>query len=309
MNSDITDLLSRLDIDVIRENGNEYLCHCPAHLERTGKEDRNPSWWINANTGMHICFSCGFKGGLSTLIEQVQGIANEDIKSWISTDFNNLNKKLERALKTEQVDVKDTIPITESMLSAFTDPPAEVLVDRGLSLLAAQHYEVKWSSKTFSWITIMRDPVTSKLVGWQEKGHKTRYFKNWPTGVQKSNCLFGYQQFNTDRIIVVESPLDVVRLASVGVMGGVSTYGSIISSTQLNLIRSAKEVLFALDNDVAGKKASLDVLNLCQSFNINAKFFNYSHTEMKDIGAMSKEEILNGIDSAKHYVRGARAII
>lgn len=312
MSSNIEELLSRLDISIIRENGDEYLCHCPAHLSRTGKEDRNPSWWINSETGMHICFSCGFKGGLSTLIEQVQGLNYEEAKKWIDEGYNDLNERLERALKVEKEVVDQTQPITESMLAAFTDPPKEALEDRGISLAAAKHYEIKWSEQSKSWITVIRDPISGALLGWQEKGHGTRYFKNWPTGVQKSKCLFGYKQFVDQglyRITVVESPLDVARLLSVGVFGGVSTYGAIVSANQLNVIRSANEVLFALDNDEAGRKSSLEMLNACKSMGINGKFFNYSHTDMKDVGAMSREEIVTGIETARHYVRGARAIL
>lgn len=307
--SEIEDLLSRLNINIIRENGDEFLCHCPAHFIRTGKEDRNPSWWINNKTGKHICFSCGFKGGLSTLIEHVQGINYEDAKTWITDGYGDLNKRLERALHVEAKKENEIISVTESMLSAFTEPPSEVLIDRGISLAAANYYEIKWSQRTSSWITVMRDPVTETLLGWQEKGHGTRYFKNWPTGIQKSNCLFGYGRFSENQMIVLESPLDVARLATVGVGGGVSTYGAIISPNQINLIKSAKEVIFALDNDDAGRKASLDILKVCQTIGINARFFNYKHTNMKDVGAMSKDEILIGLNSAKHYVRGVRAIV
>lgn len=311
MSSNIDDLLARLNIDVIRQHDDEYLCHCPAHLSRTGKEDRNPSWWINAETGMHICFSCGFKGGIGTLIEHTQGISYEEAKKWIDEGDNDLRQRLERALKIEKEQVEQSQPITESMLAAFTDPPKEALNDRGISLAAAKHYEIKWSEQSKSWITVIRDPFTGSLLGWQEKGHGTRYFKNWPTGVQKSKALFGYKQFNDQglyRMVVVESPLDVARLLSVGVFGGVSTYGAIVSTNQINLIRSAKEVIFALDNDQAGKKASLEMLKACKDMGIEGKFFNYSHTDMKDVGAMSREEIAIGLEGAKHYVRGTGAI-
>jgi len=42
--------------------------------------------------------------------------------------------------------------------------------------------------------------------------------------------------------------------------------------------------------------------------NFEAWFFNYAHTDMKDIGAMSRLEILTGLDNAKHSVNGLGAI-
>ena len=56
------DLLDRLGIEICGVNGYEIQAKCPAHVERTGHEDHNPSWWFNSDTGAHICFSCQFKG-------------------------------------------------------------------------------------------------------------------------------------------------------------------------------------------------------------------------------------------------------
>lgn len=109
-------------------------------------------------------------------------------------------------------------------------------------------------------------------------------------------------------MIVVESPLDVVRLESVGITGGVSTYGSIISNTQVGLIREADEIVFALDNDESGINSSKKMLDLSIKLGFEAWFFNYAHTEMKDVGGMSRAEILTGLDNAKHSVHGLGAI-
>ena len=110
-------------------------------------------------------------------------------------------------------------------------------------------------------------------------------------------------------MIVVESPLDVVRLASLGISGGVSTYGAMISKEQINLIREADEVLFALDNDEAGQLASKKMLDLSFTLGFEAWFFDYSGTDMKDVGGMSKNEVLSGLSNAKHAVNGNGALL
>ena len=109
-------------------------------------------------------------------------------------------------------------------------------------------------------------------------------------------------------MIVVESPLDVVRLASVGIQGGVSTYGSLISNAQVSLIREADEIVFALDNDESGNNASKKMLELGFTLGFESWFFNYAHTDMKDVGAMSKSEIMTGLRNAKHSVNGTGAL-
>lgn len=305
---EMEETLERLGLEVISTRGSEIQSYCPAHVQRTGHPDNNPSWWINADTGAHICFSCQFKGGLFSLVSYVQGIEYEDAKSWINTSDRNLSAALAKAVKPKEV-FQEPSHITESMLSAFVSPPEMALRSRGLSLKAAEYYEVLWDSNHSNWITVIRDPYSNKLLGWQEKGSVSRYFKNYPVGVPKSTALFGYQQYNDDTMIVVESPLDVVRLASVGVFGGVSTYGAVISMAQLNIIRGAKKIIFALDNDEAGRSSSLSVLDLCKKMNTEVWFFNYSHTDCKDVGGMSKDEILLGIENAKHSIHGFKAVI
>ena len=108
-------------------------------------------------------------------------------------------------------------------------------------------------------------------------------------------------------MVVVESPLDVARLASVGISGGVATYGTSISKDQLNMIKGADRVIFAMDNDDAGRTASEDILRRSIEMWFECWFFDYSGTDCKDIGGMSKSEILNGINNAKHSLHGERA--
>ncbi len=305
---EMEDVLDRLGIEVISIAGDEVKGHCPAHLSRTGKIDNNPSWSINAETGAHNCFSCKFRGNLATLIEYCQGIGFEEAKTWLDKGEKDLSKAYERLMTTAPIQT-DYNPITESMLSAFKAPPVEALKSRGITAVAADYYEILWDEQRENWITVIRDPYSGKLLGWQEKGYRGRYFRNFPTGIEKSHTLFGYHQFNGGEIVVVESPLDVARLASVGVLGGVSTYGSAVSNSQLKLIRSAERVVFAMDNDEAGLVSSQALLDYAKSTGMECWFFNYSKTDMKDVGGMSKAEIMFGLENARHLIKGKKAFL
>jgi hypothetical protein len=304
-------VLERLNIDVINVRGNEILALCPGHKEITGKEDRNPSWWINAETGAHICFSCGFKGSLWSLIATAQNLKDAngfldyaDAKDWLYLSFDNIQLGVpDEEIEQESI-FKEVTQITESRLALFTYPPEHALKARGFTLQAAEKHQLLWDTAHSNWISVIRDPYSNKLLGWQEKGFSRRYFRNYPTGVEKSTTLFGLNRYKGGRMIVVESPLDVVRLESIGVTGGVSTYGSMISNAQIELIKDAEEIVFALDNDESGINASKKMLEQ----NFEAWFFSYAHTDMKDIGAMSRLEILTGLDNAKHSVHGLGAI-
>jgi DNA primase len=64
----IAEVLANLGIELTRSGGAEIVGRCPVHIKRVGKADNSPSWSMNAETGLWICFSCGAKGTLSSLI-------------------------------------------------------------------------------------------------------------------------------------------------------------------------------------------------------------------------------------------------
>jgi DNA primase len=294
--------LERLGIEVISTRGDEVLGHCPAHLERTGKEDNNPSWYINADSGVHNCFSCGYKGNLYSLIAYVQDIDYDKAKEWADS-VDGMTARFNRIISERPKEVFEPIRITESMLGAFTTPPDAALQSRGLSSSAVSNYGIKWDATHENWIIPVRDPLSDKLIGWQEKGYNHRYFNNKPAGMKKGEALFGYSEVVTNWVLVVESPLDVIRLASLG-YSGVATFGTSVSVTQFNLIRGFDKIIFAMDNDTAGRAASQDMLKRCQDMGVEAWFFNYGESGVKDIGGMSLDEVNFGIEVARHMVKG-----
>jgi DNA primase len=304
---EMEDTLTRLGMETVSTRGDEVQSYCPAHKDRTGHEDRNPSFWINADTGAFICFSCQFKGNVYSLINYVSGIDYDKAKEWF--DSPSLLVSRFNRITEEKAPIEEPTVITESMLSAFVDPPAEALTARGLTSHAARAYELCWDARNGNWIIPIRDAKTEKLLGWQEKGYLKRHFNNTPAKMKKSNSLFGLKQYVAGDMIVVESPLDVVRLASIGIHGGVATYGALISMSQVTYLRGADRLIFALDNDDAGKASSKEMLKLCQQYEMEAWFFNYNHTDMKDIGGMSLDEVRLGIANARHSVHGLKAVL
>ena len=109
-------------------------------------------------------------------------------------------------------------------------------------------------------------------------------------------------------MVVVESPLDVARMGSVGLFGGIATYGSAVSKTQINLIRGAEAVIVAMDNDEAGRESSKAILEWSVRLGFEVRFFDYSGIDVKDIGGMSRAEIFRGIEKAKHSIYGEKAL-
>ena len=296
---DVRRVLDRLNIAVIRDREDEVLALCPGHEARTGHPDNSPSWWINTETGQHICFSCGFKGGIYKLISEVTGFDYDKSKEWVGDTSEELAEQLRRYVekRPEQV-FKDVLNITEASLAAYVIPPFEALKSRGLTLDAVIKYQILWDRINNRWIIPIRDPITNELKGWQEKGYYDRFFNNYPTGMKKSVHLFGYQQYKGGQMIAVESPLDAVRLASVGIEGGVATFGASVSESQIEILRGADKLVIAMDNDSAGKSSSKSLYFASNRLGFNCWFFDYSQTDQKDVGGMSKAEIEYGINNS-----------
>jgi 5S rRNA maturation endonuclease (ribonuclease M5) len=293
---DVYSCLVELGVEIIRQTDDEVLGKCPGHLARTGKEDRHPSWSVNTESGMHNCFSCGFSGTFVQLADFLLP-KGEDAISWVRQrgGIERARRTLERH-RSQTIDEIDSDEITEASLALFTDPPAEALAKRKIRLEAAQHYDILWDPATGSWITPIREPWSDKLLGYQIKNE--RYFRNHPKHMEKAGSLFGHAEYQSGPIIVVESPLDVPRMLTAGVAGGVSAYGVQISDAQMNLALGLSEyIIMALDNDKDGKKLSASIKER-YGHRARMKFLSYAHTDAKDVGAMEDWEIHQAIADA-----------
>lgn len=324
---DVEQALEALGIDYT-VHGAEANALCPAHETRTGRADTSPSWWMNLDNGQHICFSCGYKGNLVHLVCEVKkfrlpaiwGVDGQEYdieagKSWLSaaTDVTpEVMLEIIRSIPNYVRQAPKPVSMTDARLAVFTAPPSDVLRTRNLSVAAASAYEVLWDVSPKRWILPLRDARTSALLGWQEKGHEDRYFRNRPAGVEKSKTLFGLKNFKEELTIVVESPLDCVRIASAGIEGAVATCGAAVSESQIKLLRAASKIVVAFDNpkvDSAGKKASDEFRAYTTKYGLNTFFFNYGTSGKKDPGDMTDEEIQWGIDNATSSIFGESAYV
>lgn len=321
---DVRQVLLRLGIDTT-PTGKENIGLCPMHLERTGKPDNNPSWSVNEYSGVHHCFSCGYKGTLLTLIAEILEFKTEwdrlDLeaaKQWlqnnVEVDLEQLVLELEKMRET-YISLPKPVEMSEARLALFTDPPQWALDARDLRESDSKRCGLLWDPKQENWISPIRNAHSKALMGWQEKGQATRYFRNRPTGVMKSTTLFALDSWQGPTMIVVESPLDVPKLLQTEVVEnyqmGVATYGASVSDAQFALFRSAERLIFAFDNarlDAAGEKAAKDMLARTKKEGMECSFFNYGDSDAKDIGDMSIDEISWGLRNAKHCVFGERAI-
>jgi DNA primase len=309
---DVERVLLSLEIPLTAQRGEEVQGLCPMHKARTGKEDHNPSWWINSVTGAHICFSCGYKGNVYTLVADVKGMDYFDAKDYVdSSEALPVDVLLMRIRELPQYmpQAAEVLEMSEARLAVFHEPPDIELRKRFLKREEVVKHQVLWDPQNEAWILTIRDPDTFKLWGWQEKGARGRFFKNQPAGVKKSKTVFGIEIMDKERpLIVVESPLDAVRLTGLG-HNAISTYGAILSEDQAKIMRRVPQVIAAFDNDAAGKKACEQMMGFSRKYGMELKFFNYEGIDVKDVGDMVESDIARGLETAKDRVWGRAAYL
>lgn len=297
---DVLSCLEEIGLEVIRIKGEEAEAKCPAHLKRTGKEDRHPSFSVNLDEGVFGCFSCGFKGRFVHLVEEMLEIPEDAAVAWVRErgGIERVRRVLERHESGLLIDDKDTTNnINEASLVLYTDVPEEEAASRGLTVQACNDLGIRWDDEKDRWITPVREPYTNRLMGWQEKSK--RVFLNQPKDLAKGLTLFGFNECVEEPVkVLVESPLDVARARGAGYENFVSSYGAMVTNEQMELLVETSEVvIIGLDNDREGRIQARNLKTL-YSKRVIMRFLNYSETDAKDPGDMTDAEIHFAVGNA-----------
>lgn len=317
---DVEKALPLLGVEPVRVTDTEIVALCPMHEERTGRPDHHPAWQINVETGKHHCFSCGYRGNLQTLVSDLEQVPRPDARRWLQ--HNGLVSLEVGTYEEAQVRKRrikapvDTRVITEAHLRMHQDPPPpEQLERRRITVEGCEHFGVRWDQANRAWVLPVRSDAG--LLGYQRKplqGHPV----NVPTGLTKSGTLFGACEFSGDTAVLLESPLDVVRLWCAGVPGGVAAFGASVSDAQAELlVELADTVVLALDLDPAGR-ASQDQLFERLHGRTEVRSFNYRPAleafgsgvydkRPKDIGDLRDEDIHAGLEARRGALKPPRS--
>lgn len=289
--TDLASILQSAGVELKRVGEREITGKCPVHIRTVGREDRSPSWSINANTGLWICFSCGARGTLSSLLGELLGTIDS-----ISVQKFLINNRFE-SLGNRNTDEPAQPQVSTDTFFSFQRVSDKRCDYKNLDPDLVFTYGVRWNSEHKSWCI----PIISsmgQLMGWQEK--KTDWVRNYPIGVKKAETLFGIERFKCRTAVLVESPLDVIRLASVfSVPQGLAAFGAHVSNKQMFLVTHvADNVVIAMDNDEAGIAAGKRLYKSLPRPRRSVKWWNYSGVSAKDIGDMTDDEIERGLTTA-----------
>jgi DNA primase len=291
----VTACLDEIGLDY-KVQGDEIHMPCPMHEARTGKKDKHPSFSINSDGGYFNCFSCQYRGPFVILVKDLLDLPHGDAVAWVRAR-GGIERVKKFLAKKQPSQVDTTQHINEASLALYVTPPLAACAKRQFFPQDAEACGVLWDDKRDMWIVPVRCPDTGMLWGWQEKND--RYFRNRPPSMTKSKTLFGLHTYEDDVAILVESPLDVVRLWAAGFKAGLASYGAGVSDAQMSLIRDHFDtVIVALDNDKAGSEACARLRKEWTGRGLTLKFLDYSATSAKDPGDMTDDVLKTAVANA-----------
>jgi hypothetical protein len=286
--TDLPSILQSIGIEIKHIGSREITGKCPVHIRTVGREDRSPSWSINAETGLWICFSCSARGTLSSLLAEFMGTTDS-----ISIQKFLVNNSFDRLASKADAKPKEEVILDKDAFFGFDRVSDTRCNFKNLDPDLVFRYGVRWNSTNKSWaIPIIAS--SGRLEGWQEK--KTDWVRNYPIGVQKALTLFGIERFKCRTAVLVESPLDVIRFASVfEVPQALASFGAHVSKEQASLLTYvADTIVVAMDNDDAGMASSKKLYKSLPIPRRGIRWWNYKNTSAKDIGDMTDDEIEEG---------------
>jgi DNA primase len=272
-------------INIEGEVDTDFIIFCPFHGNH-----RTPAGEIDKSTGFFFCFSCHKISDLTEFVMHVSGRTYFEAERFIYSKktISNIADEINNKLIEKPLYVPfDEILIQRLNIQALESPRAiRYYSGRQISEDSIRKFKLGYSEKQ-DMVTIPVASPDGLSVGFVGRSIDGKDFKNTP-GLPKSKILFNLHRVkSSNRIYVVESSFDAIRLDQVG-MPAVATLGSNVSNFQIDLLKKYfNEIVVIADNDEAGgnmkQKIKDKIGPKATEIKLNSKY--------KDIGDMDDTAI------------------
>lgn len=224
-------------------SGREFQCVCPWHDDKG-----RGNLYVNGESGLYNCFSCGAKGTLATLLDDGELLPTPGL--------DDLRSKLYRAQASRKPALR---PKPESTLNRYEPGTMHRYwtKTRGFSHKTIDAFGLKYDTLTDCAIIPIRDPE-GRLLGVIERrldGSKPKY--NHPSGFKAGGHLFAADKARRHRrVALCEGPLDAVACWDAHVPA-VAMHGARLAEDQARVLKQigVYNVVVMTDNDDAGRQA------------------------------------------------------
>jgi DNA primase len=278
-------VLTGSGVTVESELDADFIIFCPFH-----NNHRTPAGEVQKNSGMFFCFSCQKSADLIELVMHTSGRSYFEAARFIKSKEkqSNLAIDIDRALVEEE----KYKPFDELIIKRLhnnlvaSERPKNYFSYRKIYPPSFSKFSLGYSDKQ-DMVTVPVHSPEGIPLGFVGRSVEGKDFKNTP-GLPKSKTLFNLHRVKkSDRVYVVESSFDAIRLDQLG-MPAVATLGANVSSKQIELLQKYfNNIIVIADNDEAGGNMKDRIIEKLGSRVSIVKL----NKQYKDIGDMTDNEI------------------
>jgi DNA primase len=278
-------VLAGSGVTVESELDADFIIFCPFH-----NNHRTPAGEVQKSSGMFFCFSCQKSADLIELVMHTSGRSYFEAARFIKSKEkqSNLAVDIDRALAEEE----KYKPFDELIIKRLhnnlvsSERPKNYFSYRKIYQQSFSKFSLGYSEKQ-DMVTVPVHSPEGIPLGFVGRSIEGKDFKNTP-GLPKSKTLFNLHRVKkSDRVYVVESSFDAIRLDQLG-MPAVATLGANVSSKQIELLQKYfNNIIVIADNDEAGGNMKDRIIEKLGSRVSIVKL----NKQYKDIGDMADNEI------------------
>lgn len=253
---DIREVLDALGISVEREGVSDFYARCPFH------EDKDPSFAVQRETGMWICYAgCG-GGSLIALVSQVLNVDRKDAVGWLRACYNPQVTGETVLDKLDGQQVSKPSVAAENLIYDASGTYGYML-NRGFTVETLKAWKIGRDLDREAVVIPVYFQESLQGLIYRNLLPGTRKYEN-TEHLPKDSLLFGWDMANLSQrhVIVVEGPLDAMWLWQ-HKYSAVATLGGPLSNNQASLLlQKFTKVVCAFDNDDAGVRATKKTIKL-----------------------------------------------
>lgn len=294
-------LLDSVGLQPNSETAQDFIAYCPFHANRDtpalniGKEPPYP--WRCWNS------ACGESGTLPRLIERLSGMNPMQTIRHINTFRSGNDVILDDVFGKPEPKIPYEI-WDESKLNAIKidyendSTMLSPLIERGFLLQTLKDFDVGYSKKKQRIVIPVRDE-NDDLVGFTGRATQTwQTSKYFDKGLPKKYLLFNLNNAKVyDSVVVVEGPLDALKVYQAGFANVVATLGGSFSDEKAKkLTRFFREAIIFTDADEAGRALAKKVEEVARRSRIRVTYALYPEST-NDPGDLTEQEITHAIQN------------
>ena len=288
----VREVLAQCGVTIGSELDTHFLIFCPFHNNRN-----TPACEVDKEKGLFICFSCQENGTLLDIVMRTTKRSYFEATRLINSAAKESNFAQDIFSRTNK-DIKEFQAFDSVLLNRLhsdllnSSRATNYFIGRDITLDSMETFKLGYSENQ-DMVTVPVQTDNGVYVGFVARSIEGKSFKN-STNLPRSKVLFNLNRCKFTEIIVVESSFDVIKLNQMG-FNAVATLGANVSREQLRLLEKyATKIILAPDSDEAGEGFTKKIIDNIKSREISLIKIPAGK---KDIGDMTKEEILSAMDN------------